>query len=101
MIGSRRALRSFSVLLLTAGSVALAFSCSSSSQAGLAQNCSLNSDCDSPLVCVFAGCHAQCQTPTDCSAGERCVTGTNGMAPNVCQLPQETTCSGSESPCQG
>jgi len=72
-----------------AGTIA---SCSSKSAAsGLASNCSINSDCNMPLICAFGRCHIACTVSSDCSVGERCVlTGTSGS----CQLPAETTCSG-------
>ena len=72
-------------------------SCSSSKSAlaGLAQGCSINSDCSSPLVCVFSLCHDACAESRDCPMGERCVSA---GANNVCQLPSEATCSVT-SPC--
>jgi hypothetical protein len=80
--------------LVGAGTVA---SCSSTLAPGmLATGCSLNSDCNSPLVCVFGLCHAACAQSRDCPAGERCVSSSSGT--NVCQLPAESTCSKS-SPC--
>lgn len=81
------------VLLL----VAAVSSCSSSSKAvGLGNGCSINSDCNNPLVCVFQSCHNQCTASRDCSSGERCVlSGTVG----VCQLQNETMCAGG-TPCQ-
>ena len=69
-------------------------SCGSSSSGGpvgLAQGCSINSDSNSPLVCVFGKCHEACAEDRDCPMGERCVT--NGTD-KVCQLPSESTCSG-------
>jgi len=60
------------------------------SLAGLAQGCSLNSDCTSPLVCVFSLCHNQCIQTRDCPPGERCVS--IGMDSNVCELPGEASC---------
>jgi len=69
-------------------------SCSSTKPlSGVAQNCSLNSECDQPLVCVFTRCHNACNTSVDCPSGQRCVpSATPGM--NVCQLPKlEDTCS--------
>ena len=76
-------------------------SCSSnggSSPAGLSQGCTLNSDCSSPFVCVFARCHQQCNVSGDCLvAGARCVTvmGPHGSEGGVCQLSVETGCGGS------
>ena len=66
-------------------------SCGSTSAAGLAENCSINSDCNSPLVCAFSHCHNACMVSSDCPLGARCVmSGTAG----VCQLPAESTCMG-------
>ncbi|HEY1537201.1 MAG TPA: hypothetical protein VGF76_24440, partial [Polyangiaceae bacterium] len=65
--------------------------CSSSSPTkhALAAGCELNSECETPLVCTFARCHAECKTTADCPGGERCVVSTDG---SVCELQQETTC---------
>ncbi len=77
----------------------LAPACSSNGSktlASISQNCSLNSDCVSPLDCVFSRCHEACRTSSDCPAGERCIpSAVDGGAYNVCQLPVETTCTGS------
>jgi hypothetical protein len=67
-------------------------SCSKSSESGIAGNCSINSDCDAPLVCAFGRCHSECAESRDCTSGERCVISTAGGG--VCQLTQESTCSG-------
>ncbi len=61
----------------------------------LAQGCSLNTDCNSPLVCVFSLCHNACTASRDCPNNEQCVSV---GADNVCQLPGESTCSAT-SPC--
>ena len=67
-------------------------SCSSSSKTpeGLAQGCSINTDCNDPLICAFSLCHEQCAASRDCSGGEACVK-INGNG--VCQLPSEAPCS--------
>ncbi|MGH7296242.1 MAG: hypothetical protein ACRELB_14975, partial [Polyangiaceae bacterium] len=73
-------------------------SCSSKSQgnATLAQGCTLNSDCASPLICVFSLCHNACSESRDCPTGQRCVSvGPN----NICELPSESTCSATQ-PCK-
>jgi hypothetical protein len=57
--------------------------------AKLAQGCSLNSNCESPLVCAFAHCHEECEADRDCPAKDRCVRGDKG---HVCQLAGETSC---------
>jgi hypothetical protein len=58
--------------------------------------CSINSDCDEPLVCAFHRCHSQCQTTRDCAAGVRCVhardADTGALLGNVCQLADERAC---------
>jgi hypothetical protein len=70
-------------------------SCSSSSASpvGLADACAVNSDCDAPLVCVFAKCHEACAETRDCPTGERCVA--SGKY-DVCTLPGEETCGGGD-----
>jgi hypothetical protein len=81
------------VVLAAAAAVA---SCSNSSEAPLpGSSCSINSDCDNPLICAFAKCHTECKdSARDCPTGQRCVSdGTVG----VCQLPAEATCSASKS----
>jgi hypothetical protein len=73
-------------------------SCSSSkAQAvvGLAQGCSLNSDCDDPLICVFGYCHQACTQTRDCPPGEQCVASGNF---EVCTLPTETCVDGGACP---
>jgi hypothetical protein len=57
--------------------------------AKLAESCSINSNCDSPLVCAFAHCHEQCEADRDCGNKERCIKGVDG---HVCQLALETKC---------
>jgi hypothetical protein len=87
-------------LLAAASVVAFGFlipSCKSSG-AALASGCSINSDCDSPLVCAFGLCHSACKVSSDCplmNPAEHCVvSGTVG----VCELPQEVECSATQ-PC--
>jgi hypothetical protein len=69
-----------------------------SSGASLAAGCSINSDCDAPLVCAFGLCHSACKVSSDCplmNPAEHCVvSGTVG----VCELPQEVACSATQ-PC--
>jgi hypothetical protein len=74
-------------------------SCSSSSSGAvaLAQGCSINSDCDTPLICVFTRCHAACRSAVDCPSDERCVpsgtaSGDAASGDNVCQLAVDSTC---------
>jgi hypothetical protein len=57
--------------------------------AKLSQGCSLNSQCENPLVCTFAHCHRQCDDDRDCRGEERCVKGESG---HVCQLAADTAC---------
>ena len=93
----RRAVALAALLLVAAVIAATSASCSSSG-VELSGSCSINSDCDSPLICAFGKCHKACEVSSDCpvtSPAERCiVSGTTG----VCELPQELTCSGTK-PC--
>jgi len=74
----------------TAVAVVVIAGCHSSAPGALSASCSLNSDCNSPLVCVFSRCHNACVNSGDCPAGERCVPATPQY--NVCQLPVESGC---------
>lgn len=56
----------------------------------LSEGCAVNSDCASPLVCVFQRCHAQCVTTRDCDGTLRCV-GAKQPA-RTCQLEDEVGC---------
>jgi hypothetical protein len=82
-----RAAIPFGASLLAAPVIAIV-SCSGGTPApvGLAQGCTINSDCEGDLVCVFGLCHVACVTSKDCN-GEACIL------PGVCQLPAETKCS--------
>lgn len=84
------------VAALSAAVLAAAPGCSSNQLAALSQACFLNSDCNSPLVCVFSRCHTACRNSADCPSGERCVpSGMDaGVSVDVCQLSAEATCSG-------
>src|SRR5262245_10632938 len=63
---------------------------SDSSLSLLSEGCTLNSDCNSPLVCAFQRCHAQCQATRDCPKGQRCIQADRPF--RVCQLSSEKTC---------
>lgn len=65
-----------------------------------AVGCTLNSDCDSPLICVYQRCHQACGASSDCPDGQRCVAGDSASAAHVCQLPVESSCA-SEVSCTG
>src|ERR1700761_6473100 len=70
--------------------IALAAACGDAPSSNDGQACSLNSDCDASQVCVAGNCHASCVEDRDCPTGARCVhTPADG---NVCQLPNEATC---------
>jgi hypothetical protein len=56
--------------------------CSSAKKLDFGGSCTLNSDCNEPLVCKFGACHKACATSRDCDNGERCVRVDNGA---VCQ----------------
>lgn len=86
-MGSRRASLTASLSLPIA--LCLAIGCSSSPPR-LTQICSINSDCNAPLVCAFTHCHVQCTESRDCPAGQRCVPVGSGN--DVCQQSTEATC---------
>ncbi|MBI2390147.1 MAG: hypothetical protein HYV09_11215 [Deltaproteobacteria bacterium] len=56
----------------------------------VSQGCTLNSDCNAPLICAFRTCHEQCTSSRDCPSGARCVAGEKPHS--VCQLPDERDC---------
>jgi hypothetical protein len=56
----------------------------------LGLGCTIDSDCQAPLACVFSRCHAQCSASRDCPSDERCVLGRGET--HVCQLPDERDC---------
>ena len=70
----------------------LAVGCGSSKKVDLGDECSLNSDCNEPLVCTFGKCHAACVETRDCLAGQSCVNTAQG---GVCQSATEALCDGS------
>ncbi len=78
------------VTLAIASTAAAGCNSSKNQLAALAQGCSINSDCTSPLVCVFSLCHTQCIESRDCPPGDRCVSV--GVDSNICQLPGEASC---------
>src|SRR5882724_2504033 len=60
------------------------------------KGCSINSECDNPLVCAFKRCHNQCTSSRDCMIGLRCVQAKDvdtgmSLGGTVCQLPDEAT----------
>jgi hypothetical protein len=78
-------------LPLAVAALAAGASCSSSSTpppSQIAHGCSINSDCAGKLICAFGSCHEQCMTSKDCN-GATCLPPSD-----VCELPQETRCSG-------
>lgn len=65
--------------------------------AKLTEGCSLNSQCEDPLVCAFEHCHRECDADRDCPATARCVRNSDG---HVCQFEDDTGCS-KNSDCRG
>ena len=90
-----RSLRT-SVLGLVFAVVAGAACSGSSDVPPLNADCSINTDCNNPLVCAFKRCHNKCTSSRDCPEGQRCVkptdVDTGSVNANVCQLPEETHC---------
>src|SRR5450631_245690 len=88
---AQRALRALSLVLFAFGFSVSAASCGDSTSGhALSKGCSINSDCDSPLVCAFQTCHKQCDSSRDCPDSELCVTSVRPHS--VCQFPSEATC---------
>ncbi len=86
-----RSLRALSLVLFLFGFSVSAASCGDSTAGhALSKGCSINSDCDSPLVCAFQTCHQQCDSSRDCPDSELCVTSVRPHS--VCQFPSEATC---------
>lgn len=67
----------------------------SSSKAPAGQTCALNTDCNSPLSCIFGRCHVGCRETRDCPAGQRCARAGGG---NVCLLEEDQHCAAGK-PC--
>src|SRR3954470_9124382 len=86
-----------SALKLTFTAALLAFGCESvlgiqdwTPKPTAGQSCTLNTDCATDLVCVFAHCSIACRSDRDCSGVERCLTiddGTSG-----CVSPEQASC---------
>lgn len=80
-----------SLVLATAPGLIGCGSSSAPTKKGVATGCTLNSDCDSNLVCSFGLCHTACKATKDCTAPATCVVGPNGDPSSaVCKLPNDT-----------
>ncbi len=96
----RHLLRAFFVVW----AIAVPLACSDDSEdpnkirVQLSATCSLDSDCDPPLVCAFSACHTQCNVTRDCPLGQRCVASDKPF--HVCQLPNEVACA-TNAQCKG
>ena len=77
-------------MLLPLGGALFASCASEIPRATLAEGCSINSDCDAPLVCAFKRCHNQCAASRDCPNGERCIQSDRPY--RVCQQGDEQAC---------
>jgi hypothetical protein len=99
---SRPALaRLCSGLVVLLGAVVLLVACSKTETLKLGTTCTTNSDCGSPLACVFGKCHTACREARDCPTGQRCVQGRAPGASDagpttadagVCTLALEDSC---------
>ncbi|MBX7191011.1 MAG: hypothetical protein K1X94_03085 [Sandaracinaceae bacterium] len=78
------------VSLLAATEVLLAGCLPSPYGLSQGEECELNSDCDSPLVCRLGYCRRDCASSRDCAAGLDCLVDDAGLG--ACQLPTETHC---------
>ena len=82
------------ILGLMVVSASLAAGCSSAKKIDVGGTCVLNSDCTGSLVCTAGKCHDACHTSADCPTGQSCVKTADSV---ICQLPAETSCSGTSS----
>ena len=81
-------------LLFVCGSLVTACSGSDAERSRFQQltaRCSINSDCDDPLVCAFGRCHEECSSSRDCPGRANCVRSDDGDL-RVCQLEVEISC---------
>ena len=84
-------------LKLTFTAALLAFGCESvlgiqdwTPKPTAGQSCTLNTDCATDLVCVFAHCSIACRSDRDCSGAERCLTVDDGTS--GCVSPEQASC---------
>jgi alpha-tubulin suppressor-like RCC1 family protein len=70
--------------------VLIASACVEPPKLVLGEQCTLNSECDAPLVCSLTRCRKECATLRDCPVGQVCVLDDREIG--VCLLPAETTC---------
>jgi len=75
---------------LVAGALLLAGCSSGQPRAQLGGQCTLNSDCDAPLVCRFGYCRVECASSRDCAIGFDCVLDEEDRG--ACQLERDTGC---------
>ncbi len=71
----------------------IAVACNSTKKIDPGEECTLNSDCNSPLVCTMGRCHQGCRETRDCPAGQSCVMV---QGAGVCQLQSEADCTSTE-----
>lgn len=64
--------------------------CSGRPGLDLGEECELNSECASPLVCRLGHCREECRGQRDCAAGRQCVRDQNRLG--ACQLREEESC---------
>lgn len=58
----------------------------------IGDQCTINSDCQNPLVCALGRCRVECDSSRDCALGLRCIKLPE-LVRGVCQLPEEANCS--------
>jgi hypothetical protein len=81
---------SLRILGLVVVSACLMVGCSEAKKIEVGGTCTLNSDCNSPLVCTAGKCHDACHTSADCPLGQSCIIASDQS--KVCQLSAETHC---------
>ena len=76
------------VLLLALATLSLAGGCRTYTPLG--EQCSLNTDCEPPLVCRLSRCRNWCSGDRDCPVGLYCAVDNQGLG--SCLLPDESEC---------
>lgn len=73
--------------MIAAALVALAVGGCEREELRLGEDCELNSDCASPLVCRLERCRVECRGTRDCEVGLLCIRDEDGVG--ACQLEDE------------
>ncbi|HJL14316.1 MAG TPA: hypothetical protein RMH99_01600 [Sandaracinaceae bacterium LLY-WYZ-13_1] len=76
---------------LTWGALALALGACTGSRATLGQQCTINTDCQAPLICGFGRCRRACDVDRDCVPPAYCLVSPE-IEVGTCALEDELRC---------